>query len=306
MSENYQAILNHLMFHKALVSETEGGQRINRYLAMLNEIDQGMHVAVRDPFEKSVVAAFELVLERHLDPWEINLVPFTKLFLDKVKKDGTVNFVTAGKLVFLAWSILKLQSDKVLLDAMPPQTPTDIDGWDLDMFRDPADLDFNQVVLTGAATPLTEAIHREGRRAVTLMELMDAFDEAHREAEIQMQLNALRERALQKFVPNFHQKVHGEDLTEDIALTWHRLVQFNGEPVPLRRLTVRDAWDEVTVFMSLLFLAHLEKVKLYQKDFPYGEIYVKRLSMETDLPTDELLAIPALGPKPEIPQEAGP
>src|SRR5437773_1140763 len=97
MSENYQTVLNHLLFHKALISETEGGQRINRYLAMLNEIDQGMHVAVRDPFEKSVVAAFELVLERQMDPWEINLTPFTKLFLEKVKKEGTVNFVTCGK-----------------------------------------------------------------------------------------------------------------------------------------------------------------------------------------------------------------
>ena len=29
MSENYQAILNHLLFHKALISETEGGQRIS-------------------------------------------------------------------------------------------------------------------------------------------------------------------------------------------------------------------------------------------------------------------------------------
>src|SRR5213595_2615998 len=249
---------------------------------MLNEIDQGMHVAVRDPFEKSVVAAFELVLERQMDPWEINLVPFTKLFLDKVKKDGSVNFVTAGKLVFLAWSILKLQSDKVLLDAMPPEPTPEDGGWDLDMFRDPADLDYNQVVLAGTATPLTEAINREGRRAVTLMELMDAFDEARREADIQMQLNALREQAIRKFAPNFHQKVHGEDLT------------------------VGDVWDEVTVFMSLLFLAHLEKVKLWQKDYPYGEIFVKRLSMEVDLPTEELLAIPVLGPKPIGTPEAVP
>jgi len=306
MSENYQTVLNHLLFHKALISETEGGQRINRYLAMLNEIDQGMHVAVRDPFEKSIVAAFELVLERHLDPWEINLVTFTKLFLDKVKKDGAVNFVTAGKLVFLAWSILKMQSDKVLLDAMPPEAPTDDGAWDLDMFREPADLDYNQVVLAGSATPLTEAIHREGRRAVTLMELMDAFDEARREADIQMQLNALREQAIRKFAPNFHQKVHGEDLTEDIALTWTRITQFNGEPIALHQLTLGDAWDEVTVFMSLLFLAHLEKVKLWQKEYPHGEIFVKRLSMEADLPTEELLALPALGPKPEAPPEAGP
>ena len=84
-----------------------------------------------------------------------------------------------------------MQSDKVLLDAMPPEPEADVGGWDLDMFRDPADLDYNQLVLAGTATPLTEAIRREGRRAVTLMELMDAFDEARRESEIQLQLNAL-------------------------------------------------------------------------------------------------------------------
>ena len=112
-----------------------------------------------------------------------------------------------------------------------------------------------------------------------------------------MQLNALREQAIKRFAPNFHQKVHGEDLTEDIAFTWQRLVQFDGEPVPLRRLTAGGVWDEVTVFMSLLFLAHLEKVKLWQKDYPYGEIFVKRLSAESNLTIEELLALPDLAPK---------
>src|SRR5205809_7161925 len=104
MSENYQTVLNHLLFHKALISETEGGQRVNRYLSMLNEIDQGMHVAVRDQFEKSVVAAFELVIERQMEHWEINIVPFTKLYLDTVNKVGSVNFVTAGTIVYLPCS----------------------------------------------------------------------------------------------------------------------------------------------------------------------------------------------------------
>ena len=299
MSDASQAVLNHLLFHKSLISEEDGGERINRYLSMLGEIDQGMHVAVRDPFEKSVVAAFELVLEKQMDPWEIDLMQFTKLFLDKVRKDGVVNFVTAGKLVFLAWSILKLQSDKVLLAAQPPEAESAGDGWDLDLYRDPEDLDYNQLILDGARMPLNEAIRREGRRAVTLMELMDAFDEARREAEIQMQLNALRGQAIKRFAPNFHQKVHGEDLTEDIGLTWGRLSQFNGDPIPLRSLVAGSVWDEVTVFMALLFLAQLQKVKLWQKEFPHGEIYVKRLSTEETIATEELLAIPALAhPKP--------
>ncbi len=296
MSDTAQAVLNHLLFHKSLISEQDGGERFNRYLSMLNEIDQGMHVAVRDPFEKSIVAAFELVLEKQLDPWEINLVEFTKLFLGKVKKDGVVNFVTAGKLIFLAWSILKLQSDKVLLAAMPPDQEAAGDAWDLDLYRDPEDVDYNHLILDNAKMPLSEAIRREGRRAVSLVELMDAFDEARREAEIQMQLNALREQALKRFAPNFHQKVHGEDLTEDIGLTWGRLTQFNGDPVPLRSLVAGSVWDEVTVFMSLLFLAQLEKVKLWQKAFPYGEIFVKRLSSEETIAAEDLVAIHVLPP----------
>lgn len=307
MSENYQAILNHLLFHKSLISEHDDGARINRYLGMLSEIDQGMHVAVRDPFEKSIAAAFELVLEKQLDPWEIDLIEFTRLFLDKVRKDGVVNFVTAGKLVFLAWSILKLQSDKVLLAAMPPEQEAAPDGWDMAVYGGPEDLDYNHLILQDAKMPLSEAIRREGRRAVTLMELMDAFDEARREAEIQVQLNALREQAIKRFAPNFHQKVHGEDLTEDISLTWGRLTQFNGDPIPLRSLTAGGVWDEVTVFMALLFLAQLQKVKLWQKAFPYGEIFVKRLSTEETIAADELLAIPGLTrPKPEPVDSAGP
>src|SRR5207247_10633768 len=99
---------------------------------------------------------------------------------------------------------------------------------------------------------------------------------------------------------------HGEDRTQAIAPTWHRLARCTGEPIPLRSLTVGDVWDEVTVFMSLLSLAHLENVKLWQKDYPYGEIFVKRLSMEVDLPSEELLAIPVLGPKPIGTPEAVP
>ena len=218
---------------------------------------------------------------------------FTKLFLDKVRKDGVVNFVTAGKLVFLAWSILKLQSDKVLLAAQPPESTGAEDGWDLDLYREPEDVDYNHLILDGGRMPLSEAIRREGRRAVTLMELMDAFDEARREAEIQMQLNALREQAIKRFAPNFHQKVHGEDLTEDIGLTWGRLTQFNGDPIPLRSLVAGSVWDEVTVFMALLFLAQLEKVRLWQKEFPHGEIFVKRISNEDTIAAEELFTLPA-------------
>jgi chromatin segregation and condensation protein Rec8/ScpA/Scc1 (kleisin family) len=61
-------------------------------------------------------------------------------------------------------------------------------------------------------------------------------------------------------------------------------------------------WDEVTVFMSVLFLAAIEKIKLWQEDYPDGEIYVKRLAAEDTLSTEDLVGLPKLGP----PSEAAP
>lgn len=294
MSEAYESILNHLLFHKAIISENDGGDRINRYVAMLREIDQGMHVTLRDPFEKAVAAAFELALEKEFDPWDLDLGQFTKMYLEKVRDGGAVNFVTAGKLIFMAWSILKLQSDFVLQQAVPP-TPDDdgFEGWDSDLFREPEDLDFNAAVIGHGRLPIAEAIRREGRRAVTLMELMEAFDGARREAELQLQLNALREHAIRRFAPNFHEKVHSEDLSEDIGMTWGRVTQFGGIDVPLDKLVVPgNRWDLVTVFVSLLFLAKMEKVRIWQDDPVRGDVFVRQVSTEPALTTEDLADLP--------------
>jgi len=296
MSEAYETVLNHLLFHKALISENNGAERISRYVSMLGEIDQGMHVALRDPFEKAVAAAFELVIEKQLDPWDLDLAQFTRMFLEKVQQGGPVNFVTAGKLIFMAWSILKLQSDCVLVSAAPPveEAPAD---WDFGGLQETDDLDFNEAVLGAGRVPIAEAIRRPGRRAVTLMELMDAFDDARRDAEVQLELAALREKAVKAFAPNFHDKVHSEDLSEDIGLTWGRIIEFNGNAVPLGHLaTPRNRWDLITVFVSVLFLAKMEKVKLWQKAYPDGDIFVQRIAPEVSLNSEELAGIPVTVP----------
>ena len=79
---------------------------------------------------------------------------------------------------------------------------------------------------------------------------------------------------------DFGRKVHGEDLNEDLAFTWSRILQGNGEAQSVEQLANHDAWDRITVFVSILFLAKMDKVALEQQQFPYGEILVKRLSDE--------------------------
>ena len=284
----FEDVFNHLVFHKALLNDHEGGERITRYLRMVQEIEQGHYLAVRDPMEKAIAAAFELVLEAQFNPWEIDLAAFTRMYLEKVRDDGVVNFVTAGKLVAMAWSILKLQSDELMTKAEPPRPAEEsyFADWDLglDAYDAPEGFDYTQAVLRGRV-PLDEAIRREGKRAVTLVELMQAFDEARVEAEQQLQLAALREKNRAKVAEGFERKVHGEDLNEDLALTWSRILQHNGGPIPFEALANSDPWDRVTVFVAVLFLAKMEKVALTQKDFPFGEIYVQRASQDETIET---------------------
>ena len=282
---NYEDVLNHLMFHKALTADHESGSRITSYMEMVSQIESGHFLAVRDPLEKAIAAAFELVLEEQFNPWEIDLAAFTKLYLEKVRDDGVVNFVTAGKLVAMAWAILKMQSDALVAKAEPQKADEWAFGdWDLGLgvYDSPEQFDYTQAVLQGRV-PIQEAIRREGRRAVTLMELMQALDEARVEAQRQLELAALREKARATAPKDFERKVHGEDLNEDLALTWSRILQCNGAPIPLESLTTHEPWDRVTVFVSVLFLAKMEKVALSQEDFPYGDILVKRLSSEETL-----------------------
>jgi len=292
----YEDVLNHLMFHKALAADHESGDRITRYLRMVREIESGHYLAVRDPMEKAIAAAFELVLENQFNPWEIDLAAFSRLYMEKVRDDGVVNFVTAGKLVAMAWSILKMQSDALVAKAEPPrQEEFFFSDWDLglDVYDTPQQFDYTQAVLQGRV-PIQEAIRREGRRAVTLVELMQALDEARAEAARQLELAALRAKMRPTTAKDFEKKVHGEDLNEDLAFTWSRILQFDGAPIPLDSLAARDPWERITVFISVLFLAKMDKVAISQKDFPYGDIFVKRLSEE------ETLEPVVAAPKPEV------
>jgi segregation and condensation protein A len=265
MNMDKASVLNHLMFHKALISENDEDERINRYLQIIENMDYGLVVGIK---------------------WDINIAEFTKMYLARVRKDDYVNFVTAGRLILMAWSVLKLQSEKVLVAAIPPEPVEESDWMDaMDVYDAPEDLDFTHTVMRTNEPPLQEYARNQPTRPVTLMELVNAFDAALQDAA-----TTHRRQTQVKFKPpNFHVNVHKEDLNEDLELTWNRILQFNGSAIPLHNLCTEDAWDIATVFMAVLFLAKMKKIKLWQRHFPYGEIFVKRANGSTELSLTELV-----------------
>jgi segregation and condensation protein A len=274
-----EQVIDHLMFHKALIDD--GPQenreaRIESYMRTVEEIQKGTLVPSEDPFERSVSMVFELVVQQRFDPWDINLIEFSKLYLSRIRKADEVNLIIAGKIVYMAWEILRLQSEQALKRAETPETvEVMFDGWDpegFDQFVDPFELGQGEALLYAEEMPIDEKVRRKPDRPVTLIDLLDAFDEAKKESDIRKELA----RFMQKYKrPDFDDKAHKESLEDDIAEVWERLQRCGSGPIAISDLYASGKEDRVTVFVAALFLAKMGKISLWQEKVPFGAIFVE-------------------------------
>jgi segregation and condensation protein A len=278
-------VLNHLMFHKSIIEDdaapTREG-RIEHYLKIVEDMQRGTLSASDDPFERSVATVFELVVNQQMNPWDINLIEFSKMYLARVRKASELNLIIAGKIVYMAWEILKLQSEQVLQRVdRPEQVEMMFDGWNpdnLDIFVDPFELGTGEMMLHSDEMPIDEKVRRKADRPVTLIDLLDAFEEAKKESDIRQELS----KFMQKYRrPEFDDKAHKENLEEDIALVWERIQKCGQGSVPITDLYATGKEDRVKVFISILFLARMGKIQIWQEKLPYGEIF-----MELKVPWD--------------------
>lgn len=270
-------IINHLMYQKAIIDDNEDIQtKIGRYVRIAEEMQTGALVPSDDPFEKCVAQTFELVVQQQFNPWDINLVEFSKMYLAKVRKASEVNLIIAGKIVYMAWEILKLQSEDAVRRADRPETcELMFDGFDtegFDLFVDPFDLGGGESILYTEELPIKEKIRRHTERPVTLIDLLDAFEEAKEESDIRKELAKFMHKYRR---PDFDDKTHKECLEDDIAAVWERIQKLGSGPVPMADLCINGREDKIKVFVAMLFLAKMGKVHIWQEKPPYGEIFLE-------------------------------
>jgi segregation and condensation protein A len=281
-------VLTHLLFHKAMIDEDIGSEKIDRYLNVLKE--SRSQISPRDPLDRSIETVFELVLSNNMDPWDIDLMQFTKLYTEKVKGEE-VNFVLAGKLLLMAWSILRMQSEQVLSNSevRPEWSFSDVDFDSLDLFR-PAEPRIT--LCLPDEVDLDEVVRHHGSRPVTLVELLDAFDEAQREEQENLLREKLREANRLKLNGAFDTKAHTDDLERDVEDVWQRICKCGSGAVNIEDLWNGGRKDLVTVFMALLFLVRAGKIAVWQDDMPYGKIMCE-VKMDWDIGTiEDVPAVP--------------
>ena len=279
-------VINHLLFHKALIDEDNDMSRVNHYIAMVKQASQGQQLSIGDPFDRSIYLAFDLVLKNQFNPWDIDLVSFSSLYLNRAKEEK-IDLLTAGRIIYMAWQVLHLQSDHLVvnMEAKKEQEPIAFEWDDLpteNWLHSDDGYSYMNLVMNMPKPPLDEPIRRETDRKVTLIELLGAFDEARKEAEEYQLVDRLRreerERLDLKARKAMTGTAHEDHLEEDIAQVWKRIQTFPKKTMSLTQLyTSTDADERIKTFLSVLFLAYDKKITIFQKHFPFGQIFIKTL-----------------------------
>jgi len=277
-------VIQHLLFHKSLIDEQDDAERINSYVELLYQTHEGMHISFTDPFDRSIAIAFELVMNQHLNPWDLDLVTFSTMYLQRARKNN-VDLITAGRIILMAWKILRLQSDDLMVQLQ--QEEQEQQGqWD--EFTDELwlttddEYSYTNLLMNLSDPPFEEPRRRQTTRKVTLMELLDAFDVARKESEEFQEQERRRQQARQQLIVSSRKRMkgaaHDDNIEEDVAEIWERIQQHHGEQLSLIDLcTTLNREDVIKTIISVLFLAYERKVRVYQRKFPYGKIFIKKI-----------------------------
>ena len=128
-------------------------------------------------------------------------------------------------------------------------------------------------------------MRRKGERKVTLLELINAFEEAREEMEAREKLREMKEKkrveGIKRAQKDIGEHAHQENIEMEIQIIMEKISKLNGRAIPLSQLcNKRDKKETIMTLSSILFLANEKKIRIWQDDFPFGEIYIKSLHHE--------------------------
>ena len=279
-----QDILDQLMNQEEEASEAE--RYADRIMRIAQE-DSAEHQVLTDPFDRSVALVLSLVKEEGMDPWNIDLSAFLKLFTQRVRKESSgLDLPACGRLIRMSWEVLTQQAstlfDRVIAMDMEDEDEFFDFGWEAEY--DDEEFIFTSSVLEGSADQhlpafFGERMRRDEGRPSTLGELLSALKDACDEAEILKAKEEYRKahaEELKNMLDNVGSRMHNEDMEGDIRRCWSSMRKVTQElgqsKVPVVEVTnqlkeilletfgeIPEGYDiesKITSFVAGLFLTH--------------------------------------------------
>jgi len=279
-----QDILDQLVSNDEDISEAE--RYADRVLRIAQE-EEAEHQVLSDPFDRSVALVLSLVKEEDMDPWNIDLSAFLKLFTERVRKEADkLDLPACGRLIRLSWEVLNQQASSLLdkVTAIEYEEYDDFSDFGWETEYDDEEFMFTTAVLEGTADSVLpsffgERVRRDEGRPSTLGELLSALKDACDEAEIFKAKEEYRKshaEELKNMIDNVGARMHNEDMEADIRRCWNAMREvmssMKSEKVPISKVTSKlskilleefgeipegyEVESKITSFVAGLFLTH--------------------------------------------------
>ena len=313
---NKQAVLDKWFLRQDIINqllesgeESEDALKFAERIMPVVEAEESEYQSLEDPFDRSVALVLSLVKDQELNPWDVDLSTFLKVFTKRVRMESDkLNLPACGRLIRMSWEVLNQQAivlfDRVQNMDQEDEWEDELDfGWESDY--DDQDYLFTTSILDGDADEILpalfdERIRREEGRPVTLGELLSAFKDAAEDAEelkIREENRLAHQAELGEYLNNVGGRMHNEDLEGDIFRCWNALrracAKENSHKVKvldvMRELsdileqengeepTGYDEEAKVASFIASLFLTHRGYALISQDVVPYGDIMLEDL-----------------------------
>ena len=71
---------------------------------------------------------------------------------------------------------------------------------------------------------------------------------------------------------------HEDNLEEDVEAIWKKIKNLNKKTLSIIDLCdSKNREDFIKTLISVLFLAYENRIKVYQRKFPYGKIFIENI-----------------------------
>lgn len=253
----------HLLFHKALAEDVGSFERIGEYMRILKDTTGEK---LSDPVDESIRAVFSLVIENGIDPWEIDLREFVRIYSGKVA-DMSFDMILAGRFILMAWKILRMQSEATFDKGLGPREEEEVFEADFDFEDEDERMAVPEVAFM-------RAFQRTDLRPVTMYELISAFEDARVEIEVRDERERARKAIQAKEPRRFEDKAHEEDDEKDVERVMDRIMRLERRTLPIDELYTGDIMEDLRTFVSVLHLVRDGRLDIEQESLPYGRVLV--------------------------------
>lgn len=270
------AIESQLLFYKSLMRDNVDIEKINHYLEILRA--SGDSIKLDDPVDDGIRTAFKLVQSSGMDPWAIDVREFVKLYKTKVKANK-FDIIVAGKLLVLAWDVVRLQSVATKEESDRNRFDCDF-GFDYDLEEF---VNQTKPELYIPEIEVGESVPRESTRPATILEILDIFDDVGTMMEEYEESEELRlELKKRKKEAKLEYKMGSEINENDVDKVWERIQKIGIGEFSIRELYTDNIRDNVVTFLAVLHLVYRGELDIRQDDFLNDDIKLSIIVGEAD------------------------